>query len=645
VSPAPTLTTVSNPRKWGFGVALGDRLFRLAVGPGRTIQIDTAPGEAPRLNTASSPEEMGETEPVFARSRFSGGEGLFRAHVEGAAADRFWDSKNVSVAPAEPGEFPEVRLLHSTASIETSAVTGLYTAYDRTDGALYMVEGAVLRRTADPTVASPTFADDDPTAVDAATDVTDVAVLGDEVYAATDHGIHKKTSGTWAHWGDEPASADYVRIWAVKGRIVASNGVSLYEVTASGAAPSALKTLAPGEGWTDVADGGSHILAGASDGYVYAFTTESGSMALDAQTLFETESVTAIASTQGAVAVGVSASNVGRLYVGELADNGQVKPTRLIRQWGESGTAIDQAPRRIIGTRDSFVTAVPDGTDTFLWRYNLVTAGLSRDLTIDGSSGVVRGIEVIDGRLFASVDSAGLFRETSTYPSSGYLIGPLGDFLVASKKSWVGGRLETGDVTNGQYVELYYTTDPDALSDPGSSSWTRVVKKISGSGDPGEYALTSVVSRSLAGMVKLAPSSDSASTPTVRSFSFRAYPTTGEEDKIIVLPVDIGDQIERRGRHRVRRRGRGNDEYVALRALDGQPLTMQLFRPEITIRGAVKSIATPVLGLSHRGSPTLVAQVTVIGREVSQSGGSTSSSGPFSTLRTFSELPTFSEVG
>lgn len=637
---APTLTSVSRPRALGYGCALDDRLFRLAVGPGRELSIQTAPLEAPRVNTTSSAEEASaEFGLTFARSQFDGGDGLFRAHVEGAAPNRFWDSKNVSVDPAEPGEFPEVTLLHTTANIETSASAGLYMT--EVGGSIYLTEGTTLRRTDDPTAAAPTWANDDPHAAEAATTVQGVAALGTDVYAALGvNGIHRKQSGAWSHWNDVQAT----RIWAVKGRIVASDGQSLYEVTAAGVAPSPLKTLAPGESWQDVADGGSHVLCAATDGYVYAYSTDTGSLALTAQTLFEGETPRTVGQSQGVIAVGTAASNVGRLWVGGLADSGQIGDLQLVKDWGESGTTVDQTPRRIIGTRDSLYTAVPDGTDTHLWRYDLATGGLARHLTVAGSSAPARGLTVIEGRLFATVDAAGVFRGTSTYASSGYLIGPLGDFYSAADKSWIGARLETGTLADGMTVSLYYTTDPAALNDPDSASWVRVTHRDSGSGDPGEHSLGNVVGRSLAGMVKLTPSTDGTASPAVRAFSFRAYPSSGDEDVIVVLPVNVSDQIERRGRARSRPPGRGVREYQALLGFEGRPVLLRVYLAgqTVTVRGLVEEVATPVQALTSRGSATVISQVRVRGRRAGS--GTTSGVGTYGTYHLFGTQPNYGEV-
>jgi hypothetical protein len=639
---APTLTDVSRPRAMGYDFALDDNLFRLAVGPGRQMTIRTAPLEAPRINTTSSAEEAAdEFGLIFSRSQFDGGAGLFRAHVEGAAPNRFWDSHGVAVRPAEPGEFPAITLLPSMASVETSTAADLRMAYDELDGSLYLTEGTVLRRTDDPEATTPTWVNDDPAAGDTLTQVHDVAVLGDEVYVAVGaNGIHKKDSaGSWAHWNDVAA----VRVWAVKGRIIASDGRNLYEVLASGAAPTALITLAPGNVFNDVCDGGSHILAAADDGYVYAYGTDTGSMVLAGQTLFEGESPQALGQTQGIVGVGTAAGNVGRFYTGAVnPESGQLVEQQLIYTWGDTDTAVDQTPYRVVGTRAALWVGVLDEDGrAHLWRYDVITGGITEDVGASAATGVVRGIANVDGKLFFASDAAGVFAQADTYVESGWLMGPLGDFYSSSAKSWIGARLETGDLI-GTAVSLYYTTNPDALADPDSSSWVRVTRRESGGGDTGEMQLSNVVARSLAGMVRLHRSADGLSTPAVRSFTYRAYPSSGDEDIIVELPANVSDQIERRGRRRTRIPGRGASAYNTLRGYEGRPVRLRLFKPDMTVLGLVEEVATPIQAITKRGSTTVVSLVRVRGREVS--AGVTTGTGPFGTYHLFGETPTFGEM-
>ena len=53
---------------------------------------------------------------------------------------------------------------------------------------------------------------------------------------------------------------------------------------------------------------------------------------------------------------------------------------QLIKQWGDGTTTIDQAPYKIISTRDSIYTGIKDSASvTNLWRYYIPTTGIATD--------------------------------------------------------------------------------------------------------------------------------------------------------------------------------------------------------------------------------------------------------------------------
>jgi len=631
-----TLATVDRPRAFGYGIALGDRLFRLAVAPGRELTIQTAPIEAPRINTTSSPEEAAEDFGlVYARSAFDGGSGLYRAHAEGAAANRFWDSDGVDVQHLNSGEFPEFKLLHDTTLIEAAA-GAVRSAIS--DGSLYVTDGTTLRRTDNPMAVSPTFITDDPHAGDAATSVTDVAVLGDHVYVALgDSGVHRKVDGTW----ESVTATEVERVWSVKGRIVASSGTALYEFQGTSTVTvTALATLNDGVSWTDVSDGGSHVLAASSDGIVHAFTTESGSLALESQTTFEGESVTTLGQTQGVVAVGTRAGHVGRWYTGTVDDRGQIIDQQLVKEWP------DGYPSATAGNRASLFVGVPGEGKTNLWRYDLVTTGVVRHLGFTPVDAVT-SILAIEDRLFAGIEGSGMWREASTFVDEGWLIGPLGDFFDADAKSWVGASLETGPLSAGRQVTLSYATTPDALADPDSTAWVTTIERSGGTGVEDARLSGGVVSRYIAGKVTLRASSASDATPSVRSFSFRGFTSSGDEDRIVQAPINVSDQIERPGRARVKVKGRGEREWQALRALEGQTMVMQLFKPELALDGLLLEVSTPVPVITSQGSSTYVSVITFRGRLTASTSASQNSTdgwvGAFATDHNFATAPLFGE--
>jgi len=618
--PSPTTSNVARPRAF-YGLALNDRLFRLAT-RFSPVNIETSPPEAPRVNTASNPDEIVEEHGrIFARSSFEGGEGLFRAHVEGAEQDRFWASSGVKIAPTDQGELPEVTLATAVSSAPVSTTDALGVRLVRTSDELLFARGVDVRVSDDPLASSPTFATEDPHDANTPEDVRGLAALGDTVYAAIGtSGIHRRVGGVWGHWSDLPSTA----VWTAQGRVLASDGDSLYEVTASGAGPSATTVLDAGQVFTSVADAGLAVLAGSTDGRVRAYTSESGTLVLAGQTLFEGEQVVSLSSTRGLVAVGTRSGRIGRLWVGTLASSFALADLQLVREWDGTRTRV---PWRIIAGRTSFYAVVVAETgrqELDVWRYDVSTSGLSHHLAfpLDGviglddggtayQSGADTDLLIFDGTMFHAFDGYGVSRQASTFVADGYLIGPLGDFFSASPKSWVGARLDSGDPSPGA-VELFYTTSPEALLDPDSSLWKRAIYRSVGASTE-EVPLEGVTSRWIAGMVRMS-TDDTSRSPTFRAFGFRGFASAGEGDVVLTLPVDVSDQVERRGRHRVRVKGLGRQTYQTLKALEGRAVLAELYRPAERVRGMVETVETPVVAVSARGSVTHVSQVTVRGR-------------------------------
>ncbi|MFQ5524593.1 MAG: hypothetical protein ACE5F5_13645, partial [Acidimicrobiia bacterium] len=543
--PLPTKANVSRPEAWGydalieFGPTDADSLYlRVAAGPGRQARFDTVDPQQKGPSTSATPEDMRpESGEIFSRSNFSGGEGLDRAHRRDSTErdwTRFWDSRNIDITPARAGQAEEIKLLHSTSLLRAVDVAGIQrSALVRLGGALYGVisDDTQVDRTADPTATTPTWTVEDPHAGQPVEPIRDLASLGDELYAAFDtSGIHKRdAAGTWTHWSDQDAH----RIWGVKGRILSAKGTTLYEAGAT-TTSTLLHTLASGETWNDVVDAGGAILAAASDGYIYAFVETDGVLSLKGQTRTEGEVPTALGYAQGLVFIGTSedttaGGKIGRLWRALLIGL-RLREAQVLRQWGDGTETRDRSPKRIISTREAIWTAlIEDGTETHLWRYHLETGGLVRDLIL-GASSVAEGLAVFDDRLFVNLTSSGLYREDTTYASSGYLIGPLADFYNAAPKAWMGARLQTGSVPSGAQVVLAYSTDPAAIEDSTHSSWTNIITATNASpGDSTETPISDVQSRYLAGKLTLTPDGTNANTPSALAYAFRGLPLPTED--------------------------------------------------------------------------------------------------------------------
>ena len=405
------------------------------------MNINTAPLQAQAIQTSETPEDFQqEFGQIYSRSDFAGGSGLDKAHRRNAGPNdfqRYWDSKGIDVfSGKEVGQEYKVSLLHDTAELSNTTETNLY--MQELGGSIFFADADVLKRIDSPLDASPSVTSE--TAPSAGNDITGMAVLGTRLYLVANGIIYERTAAST--YSVHNNHKTFIKIWSMKGRLVGSDTSGhLHEVTGTGNPPT-MKELPTGAVWTDVADGGAVVLACATDGYIYSFADESSTLTLKGQTYVEGEVPNAIDSAQGLIFYGTyqntASGKIGRLYVAEITNANSLYVlvnAQLIKQWGDGTTTLNQAPYKIISTRDSIYTGIIDSASkTNLWRYYLPTGGIARDLEF-GESGIVDSIAVFSDRLFTTVSGGGLYREQTTYVSTGYIITPLADFFTSEKKT------------------------------------------------------------------------------------------------------------------------------------------------------------------------------------------------------------------
>jgi hypothetical protein len=626
--PLPTKANVTRPEAWGYQLLIeyGDTnaeslYLPLAVGPRRELQLSSVAPKAEEggFSTEANPEDLqGETGRTFSRANFTGGEGLDRAHRrDGEERDwtRFWNSRNIDVSPSFGGTAEEIKLLHSTTALRVASASNLRNPLVRIGTVLYGVINSATQvdRTANPIAGAPTWTQEAPGGTGSIDDLTS---LGDLLYAATSTIRQRASGGGWSSWSD--LNAD--RIWGVKGRIVAAVGVNLYEAVAGVVSNSTLLyTLPSGQTWTDVVDAGAAILAAATDGNIYAFVDEDGELALRRQTQIEGEIPISLGYAQGYVFFGTGEATtgggqIGRLWRSELVGLRLTNST-VLRQWGTGGETRDRRPHRIVATRDSiWCGVIEDGSETHLWRYYLETTGIARDL-IMADSGIVHGIAVFDDRMFATINDQDLYRENTTYATTGYLISPLADFFSAGRKAWNGARLTPGSLPTGSDVHLAYSTDPAALTNPAHASWTTIIsmdETTPASAYSAETAITEVESRYILARITMTPTAASAATPTVLAFAIRGLSLPTEED--FAIPINVSDQIERPNRKALKVPNSGEARYDGIRTLLGKTATITLLRPAKVIKGQLMGLSTPIQEIPERGSPMTYALLTIRGQ-------------------------------
>lgn len=636
----PTTANTTNPRARGFNALLdsgtSELLLRVPAGPGRELQIVDEPSAARQTDTAEVPEEFRDSVGrEFARSDFTGGQGLAFAHRRGLTprdATRFFDSYGVDVSPPNLGEEPAVTLLRATELVDATTNTGLRVAVSPA-GKLYVTSGQTLRISTTPTGTTPPFSDESPHDADPAANVTGVAVAGTEVFAAVNgNGIHRYT-GSWA---DDFSAVQADNVWWINGRLFASVATVLNEISLADGTATELNTLAAGHTWTGMTDAGSHVLASSDDGTVYSWQVdESGALVQTGQTTIDGETVEGVAAS-GQTVMFVTGQTTpaggrrGRWYKATLNPDGVLDPREVVVEWGDLTSTIVEFGRAQVVSREAFYAFARHGANRVdCWRYDLTTAGVSRHWSFPAAGSTSRpcvyGAALVNATMVATVEGSGVWRVSPTVeylPDGegqgsvlGYLISPLADFYTASDKIWVSLRVD-GDFPAGTVTRAFYTTDPAAIHDPEHSSWmfaTDVRPTFGTQGDV-EVQLPNIRGRYLSVMLRVvaADVETVTATPRIRSFGVRAL--AADPDVVVTFPANVSDRVERRGRHGLHVPGRGRRTYEALRGYSGRAVTLTIYEPSDVVHGTVETIGQRVLGHTDRGSPLVYAMVTVRGK-------------------------------
>ena len=643
VLPSPSNT--NQPQAQGFEANLDDLFLRFAVGPGRQMQINTAPLQAQAIQTSETPEDFQqEFGQIYSRTDFRGGEGLDKAHRrEGTPTDfqRFWDSKGINVFHADEDTSYSVKLLND---IEQKTLTfssdNNYLA-QTTNGYMYITDGTSIYQSTNEGVTWTAM-----TSTSITYTIHGIAAFGNDLFVVAGDGSTNKQLLSYVQstdtWTDESLGSSFTGyftgIWFAKGGLFVSGKSTTAEYLWESSpftknfsgdfqTTSALVVTEPTHEFTSVIDAGAVVLAGHTDGNIYSLKIDGGTWSLKGQTQISFEEIHSLAASEGLVFIGTKGfqSNTGRFFTADLtvADNLYVLTNRqLVKQWDNG---VDQSPHSMFVTRDSVYMGIHESaTETNLWRYYLPTAGIARDISITHSSdsdAKMTGITLTGTtvpKFIAVVDGVGVFKETDTYVSTGYIISSLADFYTSEKKQWVGAKLNTNGVSSGT-VELATTTVPLDINNVDSPTWEPQISVASGTG--GEEEVLELVQGRWMSVKLTITTSDTSQTPEMLSFAVRGFQLVN--DLVVDMPINISDQIERPFRKALRVNGQGELIYQALRNKEGQNVQLEIFRPDTLLRGIIENVSSPVEEISTRGSVTTYCLVRFRGSKVI----STSSSG------------------
>lgn len=622
----PTTTNTESPRQAGYQARLDELLLRLAISPQRQLQIETAPDAAQRIQTEQTAEDyLPEFGDVFSRNNFTGGEGLDFAHKTDSGPNdsrKFWDSKGINTAVTRPGLLDGVSLLPATAQVWSSTEAALPAARS-VDGTLYYGEGNAVYEVPNPESLTPTRNSEDPDGAGSNT-VVDLTTLGDEVYAALGAGTiaRRASGGGWSVLVSAPTS---VGIWGVKGRIISDDGVgTVSTVSTVDGTPTTLISLDSTVVVNKVIDAGAVILMATSDGQIYSFTEEAGVLTLGAQnTISSVDVVVTLTQVAGTLILGTYDGSYGRIWraqVGDANSGYAITGAELLKE-------LNYSPTASTGARDAVYLAVRrSATEVELWRYDLPTAGLSRDLVAAAANaGDVTDVISIGGRRYVTVGGNGVTHSVDTFVSQGYLISPMADHFSPAEKVWMGVTVQAEQITGGASIDVYVSVEPSALLDPDDANWL-LVGRISSSDQVGtELLLPSIEGRYAAVQLRLNSGTSGTVAPRLISFALRSY---GDSDDLIVqMPVSVSDWIERPHRRPILVKDWGERVYDAVLGYRGQAVDLELYEQDLTLRGVVESVTMPVFGQYRRGSASLYCLVVFRGRiltgESTQSGEGT----------------------
>ena len=636
VLPSPSNT--AQPQAQGFEANLDDLFLRFAVGPGRQMQINTAPLQAQAIQTSETPEDFQqEFGQIYSRTNFSGGEGLDKAHRrEGTPNDfsRFWDSKGIDVFHAEQDNSYSVRLLKDVEQKTLTLSSENNYLAQTTNGYMYITDGTSIYQSTNEGVTWTAM-----TSTGVSYEIQGIVAFGNDVFIVTgDGGTNKQlisydlsaTTFTTETLGSIFTGA-FTGIWFAKGTLFVSGKSTTAEYlwqsspfTANFSGDfqvaDALVTTEPTHQFTSVVDAGAVVLAGNTDSNVYSLKIDGGTWSLKGQTQLAFEEIHSLAATEGIVYVGTKGyqSNTGRFYTAELtvADNLYVLANRqLIKEWDNG---VDQSPHSMFVTRDSVYMGIHESaTETNLWRYYLPTAGIARDLSVTHTSDTnakVTGITqtgTTGGKFIILISGVGVYKQTDTYVSTGYIISALADFYTSEKKQWVGAKLNTNGVSFGT-VELATTTIPNDINDSTSSTWDPQISVASGTG--GEEEVLELVQGRWMSTKLTITTTDTSQSPELLSFAVRGFQLVN--DLVVDMPINISDQVERPFRKALRVNGQGDLIYQALRNKEGQNVQLEIFRPDTLLRGIIENVSSPIEEISARGSVTQYCLVRFRGSKV-----------------------------
>ena len=658
--------TPTYPKGEGFGVRIGSDWYRLATGPQSAIGIGTKDSLADRLDQRGSVyENVLDLGYVFSRNDLNGGEGLsFYPRTsqikeqDPLDAIRFWSSHNLNIQRPDSGDPPHVALSRPFIEFWTPA-----------DPPVDMEASAEFIYVAHGTSVSWFLSWENNTPVGsfdfAVSNVKRIEVeASNQVFALLDDGTlwYKPfNSPTFEIVYDlsqpDPDNIPLQNIWLAKGRILAERvNLESLEGVSSLVEGTIVNNGTPGNPDYEInfttldnspgrfrhcIDAGEAIIAAVGDGSLRSYVPQADSagtvpaLTIRGRTpLPPGEEPLTLGYINGVFLYLTLSNEEGlgtrtvRLYEGKVeGENRDFVPgnIRLLRTWKHT-TEGQSITKRMSASRDRiFWTVEEEDHIEEAWYYDVITTGIGQITHVGFDSTAITRFDSLVGVI--DLDNNRVIRtDPENFQPVGYLISPNINFGLNTKINWSTVVLEAQNIASaGDQVELWRSTDPDALHDWQHESWILAARLNNPSQSGLEVPLGDVLSNSLALQVRLYPSGAGTRSPALIRFAVRGFPA--HRDWILDVPVNVSDTISAPGRMPYRISGWGNEIHKHLLNTSGLSVEAVLLDPPFWIRGVVDQVSEPVEYVSERGSVMRHCMVRIRGTRITDVGQGSNNEG------------------
>lgn len=504
---------------------------------------------------------------LFSQGDFSGGSGQLRYHAPGRDPRKFFYSEGYDIT--DPGR---LKHLHEVGSAILDAATGR--ALEICNGVPFLAVGSTVL------VGNGSFPGTWVTENPGGSTVEDLASSGVQLYAGAGNvyirdlstvtsgfgsGFDAGIGGTGGAWSSHvtKGSASIDRVEWVKDRLVVSDGLDIYEITATGALPASLHTLPPSWRYEYIFEFGEFIYAcatsevmGASSIYHFGLNQALTGLELKGHTDMPRGQL----AYSGAAYMGIAYLGAGVLNTNfgydpivyqAIADaRGFLDLVKLSQDKG--GSPENLSVKCFEGYGESMFMGYSRQNETFSNRTGLAVHHLGRDafafhlLSSPGSPHPVTAIKAYKGRLLYVKPGIGLDYEKKIPVRHAYLVASVADFNSASPKIWDTFEVGHSALPAGTAVTLdYYLGSPE---DEAAVSFSNAVSSSElGSKGKTETIVSNLKGRQLT--VRIGSDSDTdTESPEVYLSSVRSNPSPGTPEYVLtryyrILDTDRKDDL------------------------------------------------------------------------------------------------------